>query len=124
MADWTGIIAYLDRTTADGRKLVAPRELETGRFPLPLIADSDRGEPLGTVDRVFIEGQALRAEGTVRDGALAPGQEVPAGVDVDRIVWDSVRDGVANEWRLRAVHVYFGKDHEPAWPGTFVRLTA
>lgn len=124
MAEWTGIVAFLDQRTEDGRTLATPRELDTGSLPLPFVVTSSRIESVGTVEQVFIDGPALRATGTVRDGILTPGQDAPVGVDVDQITWDAVRDGVAVDWRLRAVHLYLGDgaDLRPAWPEARVRL--
>ena len=119
MTEWTGTIAYLDRETEDGRTLATPRTaLDTRPMPLPLIGSS--GESLGTVARVFIDGDELKAEGTTREGFLRPGQRLPVGVDVDRIGPDP-EDGVFTEWRLCAVHAYTD-DRSPAWPGVHIRL--
>lgn len=119
MAEWTGPIAYLNRPTGDGRELAAPEELDTRDLPLPLIAT---GGPVGSVERVFIDGDTVRAEGSIDDGVLAPGQNTPVGVDVDNLVRGAACSGVFTEWRLCAVHVYLGADERPAWPDAHIRL--
>lgn len=119
MQHWTGTIAYLDTPTVDGRTLQAPQELRLAGPPLPLLSTGETTEHLGSVDSVTIRGRELRADGTVRDGVLKPGEKLPVGVDLDDVTFAS--PGTLVRWRLRAVTAYLGHG-EPAWPGAHIRL--
>jgi hypothetical protein len=123
MQRWTGTIAYLDTPAGDGRTLRAPQELRTGGLPLPLaVLRPGESTPEGTVDSVTVVGNELRAEGSVSDGLLKPGENMPVGVDLDDVEFGPDDDtSVLVGWRLRAVTAYRGQG-EPAWPGTHIRL--
>lgn len=119
MDEWTGTIAYLDRETEDGRTLATPEtSLETRPLPLPLL--NSAGEFIGEVARVFIDGDELKAEGTIDEGVLRPGQKRSAGVNVDRIGPDLCSTRFT-QWRLYAVIAYTD-GRPPAWPDAHIRL--
>lgn len=121
MQSWNGVIARLDTPSLDGRVIRTPETLSTGDMPLPLLVLG--GGPAGAVTAVTVHGDELRAEGTVRDGLLVPGEDMPVGVELDRV--NDTVDGelyVLREWRLRAVTIYLDRGR-PAFHGAYIRLS-
>lgn len=65
MATFTGVLAVLHRTTADGRRLDDPDPELTSPLPLPLVRP---GEPVtGRIDRVWRDGDLIRYSGQLDD---------------------------------------------------------
>lgn len=124
MDRWTGVLAYFDTQTEDGRVLRAPQELRTREFPLPLTVLADAYKRLGTIDSVTVHGNELRAKGRIEDGVLRPGERLPVGIDVDQVDVPEESDGpqVFTSWRLVAATAYVGESRMPAWPGAHIRL--
>lgn len=74
---WSGIIAPLDTRTGDGRKFAAGSiRWDTDAFPLPLKFDPDEGDhsamTVGQVDRVWIDGDVIRARGVLHTDTTDP----------------------------------------------------
>lgn len=99
---WTGVLARLDDPLPDGRQLRAADAATppaAGLLPLAAWVAGDLSV-VGTITRAWIDGDLLRAAGTIDTGArfeqrsrLAAGERIPVTVraDVDRATPDGDR---------------------------------
>lgn len=129
MQQWTGVLAYTDRPTRTGTILVTPERLLTRPLPLPLFEnyvgeEPDRDRPIGSVTTLSIHGDEVRAEGTIRDGILTPGQPMAVGIDVipeDTDISDFAQV-LYRRWRIAAATALTDPGRDSAWPGAVIRL--
>lgn len=135
MSLWEGPIALLDTLTTDRRVIATPknRAPRHAPFPLPIFLWSANSHaPHGRVVGVEVIGRTLWAWGDADEHlseVLQTVKVLPCGVDLDDVQTKVVRclfrrwsKLVIEDWRLRAVTIYFGSG-EPAFGGkTFIRL--
>lgn len=120
MIEWTGALAVLEEPTPDGRLLRRPERLLSRPLPRPLYTP-DGQSAVGAITHLSIHGDELRAEGTIRDGLLTPGQPLSVGLDIDECEFHSTGEGVIfTHWRVIGAALLTGHD-TPSWPQAVIR---
>lgn len=133
MIEVEGPIAFIGRTTVDGRVI---RELDVSRQPIPILMIGDPEEPkfdnraIGAINDVQIQDDIVWATGQIE---IEEFERCAVGIDMDSIVachllegeavgldemdWSALPENLIHEMsgRLIGVTIYFG-DQKPAWP--------
>lgn len=133
---WAGILARFDKPTVDGRKLAKPTEVTTPGHELPLREDvpllafgSDRHQ-IGTVTRVWVDGDLLCGEGEWTYKPPPAGASLSVGLDLDNGDWITVNPEldlipgvrmIMYGWRIAGLTVYVDAG-EPAFPDARIEV--
>lgn len=122
MSTWTGHLATLGQATPEGLVLVRPERLRARPLPLPVAWSG--GHPVGSITRVFIHGDQLRAEGTIRNNLLAPGERLPIAIELDDLHADPLHADTLTyyRWRLAGASVHPFLNPDSGFPGAHIRL--
>jgi hypothetical protein len=93
---FTGVLAVLHTTTADGRRLDDPAPELTRPLPLPLVRPGEPG--IGRIERVWRDGDLIRYSGQL-DDAHPDAAEIRSEITAGRLVGMLDADSAEPEYR-------------------------